>query len=211
MTRPDISFAVNRLSQFMHSPSEHHWGAVKRVLRYLNGTRSFGIRLQALSPLSVHGFSDADWAGNPDDRTSTGAYVIFLGANPISWSSTKQKTVARSSTEAEYRAIAAAAAEIQWVKSLLFELRVPTGPTPPTLYTDNLGASYLSANPVFHSRMKHLAIDYHFVRDLVQSSELRVVHVSTGEQLADALTKPLTRPRLLDICTKIGVSCGTPS
>ena len=84
MTRLDISFVVNKLSQFMHTPSEHHWGVVKCLLRYLNGTRSFGIRLLADTPLTLYGFSNADWAGNRDDRTSTRAFLIFLGANPIS-------------------------------------------------------------------------------------------------------------------------------
>ena len=135
---------------------------------------------------------------------------MFLGSNPISWHSTKQRTVAYSFTEAEYRAIASAAAEIQWIKSLLKELCISLFSIP-TLYTDNLGATYLCANPVFHSRMKHLAIDYHFVRDLMQSSSLRVVHVSSGDQLADALTKSLPRPCLLHICNKIGVSSCTPS
>ena len=119
MTRLDVAFAVNKLSQLMHATTSTHWGAVKRLLRYLNGTRDFGIHIHSDTPLTLHGFSDADWGGDPDDRTSTGAYVIFLGANPISWSSTKQRTVARSSTEAEYRAIASAAVEIEWVKSLL--------------------------------------------------------------------------------------------
>ena len=210
MTRPDIAFAVNKLSQFMHKPTTTHWGAVKRLLRYLNGSRDLGIHLSSTTPISLHGYSDADWAGDPDDRTSTGAYIIFLGANPISWSSTKQRTVARSSTEAEYRAIATAAIEIEWVKSLLTELGVRLSNSP-ALYSDNLGATYLCANPVFHSRMKHLAIDYHFVRDLVQSHALRVVHISGADQLADALTKPLARPRILDLCYKIGVSNGAPS
>ena len=128
----------------------------------MNGSRDLGIHLSSTTPISLHGYSDADWAGDPDDRTSTGAYIIFLGANPISWSYTKQRTVARSSTEAEYRAIAAVAAEIEWVKSLLTELGVRLSNSL-ALYSDNLGATYLCANPVFHSRMKHLAIDDHFV------------------------------------------------
>ena len=84
MTRSDISFVVNKLSQFMHAPSEHYWGAVKRLLRYLNGTRSLGIRLLADTPLTLHDFLDANWAGNLDDRTSIGTFLIFLGVNPIS-------------------------------------------------------------------------------------------------------------------------------
>ena len=103
-------------------------------------------------------------------------------------SSTKQHTVARSSVEAEYHAIAVAAAELKWVKSLLSELLVLVQLLP-TLFSNNLGVTYLSANHVFHSRMKHLVIDYHFVHD--QLSELRVVHVFADDQLFDALTKPL--------------------
>ena len=174
----------------MHALSEHHWGAVKCLLGYLNGTRSFGIRIFSNTPLTFHGFSDADWASNPDDRTSTGTFLIFLGANPISWGSTKQCVVACSSTEAEYCAIAATIG-LQWVKSLLLELLTPVRLSS-TLFSDNLGATYLSANPVFNSRMKHLVIDYNFVRDLVQSSELRVVHFFANDQLADALTKFLS-------------------
>ncbi|KAG6510493.1 hypothetical protein ZIOFF_028517 [Zingiber officinale] len=169
MTHPDISFAVNKLSQFMHAPLEMHWGAVKRLLWYLNDTRDLGIRLLTDTPFTLHDFSDADWAGDPNDRCSTGAFIIFLGANPISWKSTKQHMIARSSTEAEYRVIAFAATEIQWIKSLLSDLLFPVT-TPAVLFTDNLGATYLLANLVFDSRMKHLTINYHFVRDLVQAS-----------------------------------------
>ena len=139
MTRLDIAFAVNKLSQFMHALTSTQWGTAKRLLRYLNGTRNLSINLCSSTPISLHGYSDADWGGNPDDRTSTVAYVVFLGANPISWSSTKQRTVARFSTEAEYRVIASATAEIEWVKSLLHELGV-TLPMTPVLYSDNLGA-----------------------------------------------------------------------
>ena len=210
MTRLDISFDVNKLSLFMHTPSTHHWGAVKRLLRYLNGTRSLDIRLLADTPLTLHGFSNEDWSRNPDDHTSTNAFLIFLSANPISWSSTKQRTVARSSTEAEYHVIAAAATELQWVKSLLSELLVLVQ-SPPTLFSYNLGATYLSANLAFHSRMKHLAINYHFVRGMVQSPKMRVIYAFVGDQLVDALTKYLSRPRLFSLCNKIGVIYGTPS
>ena len=119
--------------------------------------RSLSIRLLADTPLTLHGFSNANWASNPNDCTSTKAFLIFLYANPISGSYTKQRTAARSSTEAEYCAITAATAELQWVKLLLSELLAPVQ-LPPTLFSDNLGPTYLSGDPVFHSCMKHLAI-----------------------------------------------------
>ncbi|KAH9684435.1 retrovirus-related pol polyprotein from transposon RE2 [Citrus sinensis] len=211
LTRPDISFAVNKMAQFMHQPTDEHWVLVKRILRYLCGTLDKGLLLHRESPLSLHGFSDAlhafsdaDWAGNKDDYSSTSAYLVYLGRNLISWSSKKQQTVARSSTEAEYRSVAATAAELRWVCSLLAELGV-TLQSSPVVYCDNIGATQLSSNPVFHSRMKHVAVDYHFIREQVQSGLLRVAHVSSADQLADLLTKPLPRSQFLLLRDKIGL------
>ena len=172
--------------------------------------RSLGIWLLADTPLTLHGFSYADWASNPNDRTSTCSFLIFLGANLISWSSTKQRTIARSSTEAEYHVIVVVATKLQWVKSLLLKLLVLVESSL-TLFSDNLGVTYLSANPIFHSSIKHLAIDYHFIRSLVQLSNLRIVHVFTGDGLVDALTKSLSRSRLFSLCNKICVISVTPS
>ena len=194
----------------MHAPSEHHWGAIKLLLHYLNGTRSLGIRLLENTFLTLYGFSYADWAGNLDDRTSTSAFLIFLGGNPISWSSTNQRIVARSSTKAEYHAIVATVAELQWVKSLLSEL-LTLVKLPPTLFSDNIGATFLLTNLVFHSRIKYFTIDYHFVRDMVQSSKLRFAHVFASDQFVDALTKPLSQSCLFYICNKIDVISSTPS
>ncbi|KAK0591174.1 hypothetical protein LWI29_036520 [Acer saccharum] len=204
-TRPDIAFAVNKLAQFMHRPTTGHWSLTKRLLRYLKGTIGHGLVLRRDSPITLHAFSDADWAGNHDDRTSTSAYVLFLGSNAVSWCSRKQKSVARSSTEAEYRSVALATTEVIWLSSLLQELLVqPT--TPPTIFCDNIGATYLCSNPVFHSRMKHIAIDFHFVSERVQCGQLRVSHVASADQLADSLTKPLSRTRFASLRSKIGVS-----
>lgn len=112
LTRPDVAFTVNRLSQFMHRPTCAHWKALKRLLRYLLGTLHYGLNLFRDSPNTLHAFSDADWAGDKDDFISTGAYIVYLGRNVISWSSKKQRSVARSSTEAEYRSVAHTAAEL---------------------------------------------------------------------------------------------------
>ncbi|KAG7541464.1 Reverse transcriptase RNA-dependent DNA polymerase [Arabidopsis thaliana x Arabidopsis arenosa] len=209
-TRPDISFAVNRLSQYMHEPRLDHWLAAKRVLQYLSGTKSTGLFFSASSPLTVHAFSDADWAGDKDNYSSTGGYLVYVGQHLVAWSSKKQKTVARSSTEAEYKSVANTASEVLWVVSLLAELGLPPSGSP-VIYCDNMGATYLSSNPVFHSRMKHVAVDFHFVRDLVQSGSLRVTHVSSHDQLADALTKPLSRSKFSAFCHKLGLASLRPA
>ncbi|KAK2457784.1 putative mitochondrial protein [Trifolium repens] len=210
LTRPDIAFATNKLAQFMQNPSTMHWLALKRLLRYLAGSCDKGIFISATAPLNFHAYSDADWAGDKDDYISTTGYLLYLGDTPISWSSRKQRSVARSSTEAEYKALADTASELLWVLSLFTEL----GHTPtagPVIYCDNLGATHLSANPVFHSRMKHIALAYHFVRENVQRGRFRVSFVSTNDQLADILTKPLLRPRFEFLLSKLHLSSRSPN
>lgn len=207
LTRPDISFSINKLAQFMHKPTTLHLQHLKRILRYLKNTINHGILLQPTSTHNLTAYSDADWGENTDDRTSTSAYIIFLGSNPISWLSKKQRTVARSSTEAEYRAVATAASEVMWIRNLLSEIRVHQR-NPPKILCDNVGATYLCANPVLHSRMKHISMDYHFVREQVQANQLHVSHVSTKDQLADILTKPLPTTKFNDLSSKIRVTNG---
>lgn len=205
LTRLDVAFAVNRLSQFMHKPTDLHWAALKRLLRYLKGTSDYGITLHRNSPLRLHAYSDADWAGDRDTYISTTGYIVYLGRNPLSWSSKKQQGLARSSTEAEFRAVASTTAEIIWLQSLLSELDIKLDHTP-GIYCDNLSATHYSANPVFHSRMKHLALAFHFVREKVQLGALRVQHIFGSDQLADALTKPLAKTRFHDLFSKIGLA-----
>ncbi|XP_019190310.1 PREDICTED: uncharacterized protein LOC109184729 [Ipomoea nil] len=210
MTRPDLSFAVNRLCQFMHSPTQDHWAALKRVMRYVNGTLQLGLRLTISSSPVVHAFSDSDWAGCSLDRKSTAGYAVFLGPNLVSWTSRKQRTVARSSTEAEYKALADVAAEVVWVQSLLLDLGLHCATTP-VLWCDNLGATYLCSNPVFHARTKHVEVDYHFVRDKVSTGALKVNFVSTHDQLADIFTKSLATARFDALRFKLGVVPCPPS
>ena len=205
LTRPDVAFRVSKLSQFMHAPTFQHWSALKRLLRYLQGTNSKGLLLQKGSALNLHAFTDADWAGDKNTYRSTTGYIVFLGSNPIAWSSKRQSTLARSTTEAEFRAVASATTEVQWLANLLQELRYHLS-TAPTIYCDNLSATTYSANPVFHSRMKHLALDFHFVREKVQLGSLQVTHVSGDDQLADVLTKPLLKPRFQLLNSKIGLA-----
>ena len=200
-TRPDIAFSVNQACQFMHNPMESHVVAVKRILRYLKGTIDFGIWFKP-GLLHLHAYSDADWAGDPNDRRSVSGFIVYLGSSPISWASKKQHTVSRSSTEAEYRALAITAAELAWIRQLFCDLHVPLH-VPPLIHCDNISAIALSSNPVFHSRMKHLQIDYHFVRERVIRGDLLVQHVSSAEQFADILTKGLSIPLFQHHCSNL--------
>ena len=164
MTRPNLSFAINKLSQFMHKPTATHFQHLKWLLRYFKHTINFGLQLHESTSFNIVTYTYVDWGGNSDDCTSTSAYITFIGGNPISWSSKKQRTVARSSTEAEYQAVATATSEIMWLQNLLTELQIHMS-QPPHLLCDNIGATCLCSNPVLHSRMKHMSLDYHFVRE----------------------------------------------
>lgn len=128
----------------------------------------------------------------------------YIGSNLVSWSARKQKTVSRSSTKSEYKALADTVAELTWLETLLRELHVPLKSVP-TLWCDNLGATYLSVNPVFHARTKHVEVDFHFVREKVAQGRLSVQFISTHDQIADVFTKPLSSERFLFLKSKLRV------
>ncbi|KAM1069966.1 hypothetical protein ACFX15_001756 [Malus domestica] len=200
-TRPDISFAVNQICQFMHAPRDQHMQAAKRILRYLKGTVSEGLWFRK-GATHLTTFSDADWAGCLFDRRSTSGYNIFLGSNLISLSAKKQATVARSSTEAEYRSLAHTAAELTWICKIFRDLGFPLSQTP-TLWCDNISAISLASNPVFHARTKHVEIDYHYIRELVLANLIKVHFVCSQDQLADIHTKSLSKSRFTALKSKL--------
>ena len=121
-TRPDISYAVQQICLYMHDPREPHFAALKRIMRYVQGTLDFGLHLYSSSTTSLVGYTDADWAGCPSTRRSTSGYCVFLGDNLLSWSSKRQHTLSRSSAEAEYQGVANIVAETAWLRNLLREL-----------------------------------------------------------------------------------------
>jgi hypothetical protein len=190
ITRPDLAFTVQQACLYMHDPRQNHQVQLKRILRYVRGTTTHGLLLRASSSLDVTAYSDADWGGCPETRRSTSGFCVFLGDSLVSWSSKRQPTVSRSSAEAEYRGVANAAAECIWLRQLLGELYFPVSKAT-VIFCDNVSAVYMSKNPVHHKRTKHIELDIHFVRERVQIGQLRVVHVPTGEQYADVMTKGL--------------------
>jgi hypothetical protein len=191
LTRPDIAFAVNKVCQYLYSPTMDHWVAVKWIRRYLKHSIKIGLKICKSNSRLVSGFSNADWAGCLDDRRSMGGFAIFLGSNLVSRSARKQPTVSRSSIEEEYKIIANAMAEIMWIQTLLQELGIST-PQAAKLWCDNIGAKYLSANPIFHARTKHIEVDYHFVRERVTRKLLEIDFVPSRDQVVDGFTKALS-------------------
>ena len=189
-TRPDISAAVGVLSQFMSKPNETHWSGVKRILRYLRGTSTYGLMYDGSGGTKLVGFSDADWAGDINTRRSTSGYAFQLGNSTITWSCRKQATVAKSSTEAEYVALSMATQEAVWLRRLLHDIGVDIQ-LPTTIFEDNQGAIDLSKNPKHHNGTKHIDICHHFVRERVASKEVAVSYCPTDEMTADVLTKGL--------------------
>jgi hypothetical protein len=189
-TRPYITFITQQLSQFLTKPTLTHYNAATRVLRYLKNNPGRGLFFPRDSSLHISGFSDADWAGCVDTRRSISGQCFFLGKSLISWRTKKQLTISRSSSEEEYRALAAATCELQWLVYLLNDLHVTCAKIH-VLYCDNLSAIHIAANPVFHERTNHLEIDCHLVREKLQAGLMKLLPVSSQNQIADFFTKPL--------------------
>lgn len=205
-TRADIAFAVSTLSQFLENPSELHWKAAKRVLRYLAGTCNMGIEYRSSNMANIlTAYSDADYGTCSDTRKSISGVILILNNGPVIWFSRKQGVVATSTTYAEYIAVYDATKEIVWTRRVLQELGLHQV-KPTTLYCDNMAAEQLVKNPTFHRRTKHFDIKFHYTRDIVKQRDLLVEHIASNEQLADILTKPLTREKFETNRLKISVN-----
>lgn len=191
LTRPDIVFSVNFLSQFNNCYDDEHWAYAKRVLKYLKKTKSFCLKFTASGKSQLEAFVDADWASNIVDRRSYTGYFFRLSGCAISWETKKQSTVALSSTEAEYMGISECCKEAVYLRNLIFELTNVTYPIP--IFNDNQSALKLSANPVYHKRSKHIDVRYHFCREKVANETVVIKYLSTAEMPADLMTKGLCK------------------
>ncbi len=190
-TRPDILHSVSKLAQRNSDPRKEHMVRLKHILRYLAGTINLKLIYEP-NGNNLQCFVDADWGGNAVDRKSYTGFVFSLGGCPITWESVKQKSVALSSTEAEYMAASDASKEAIYLKRILMELNAWDG-GPVVLHIDNQGAQKLEENPVYHRRSKHIDIRFHHIRDLVQSREIRLEYCPTANMIADVLTKNLSK------------------
>ena len=205
-SRPDLAFAVGKLSQYSEDPRKSHWIAVKRVLRYLNATKHLGILYTGSGNLEITGFSDADWGGCPATRKSTSGFVFLIAGGAVSWKSKKQSCVATSTCESEYIALCLAAKESIWLSRLLENLRNEERINPVNIGVDNNGAIETAKTNSINARNKHVDLQYHFVRHAVMTNQIMLKHCDSENQLADPLTKPLQRVLLEKLRTAQGLN-----
>jgi len=195
---PDITYMVGHLASFLDCYHPDHWSAAIQVLRYLKGTRTLTLKLGRPDTHHLIGYTDSDYANCPDTSHSIGGYCFSLGSSVISWSSYKQHTVTDSLCYAEYIALHEASHEVVFLRELLSGVGLlPSHPTP--IHCDNDTASILSEDHIWHPQVKHIWVKYHHVRELVTDGEIKAVHVCSADNVADILTKPLTRPDFLHL------------
>jgi len=203
-TRPDLSYTVNLLSHFAHNPGQAHWNVLKHALSYVKGTLDYGITYFRNSSLRLFGYVDSDYAGDVDGRKSMEGHMFFVGSGLVSWVSKRQETVALSTVEAEYMAFTRATQQALWLTKFMEEIRMPQQ-TPICIFGDNTGAIANTQNDKNHRCTKHINVKHHFVKEKVVMQAVEFNYVSSSENLADILTKPLTKEAVVCCCVGIGI------
>jgi len=204
ITRPDSTYAVHILSQFMDKPRQPHLDTTYKVLKYIKQTPGQGILLPSTGALHLRAFCDADWARCNDMRRSVTGYCILLGEALVSWRAKKHTKISRSSAEAEYRSMDITYCEITWLKNILKDLQI-NHIQPVTLFCDNQAAMHIASNPVFHKRTKHIEIDCHLIREKIQAGMIQTACIRTTHQPADLFTKPLSSTQFETLLGELGV------
>nr|XP_016461238.1 PREDICTED: uncharacterized mitochondrial protein AtMg00810-like [Nicotiana tabacum] len=204
MTRPDLAFAVQVLSQFMHCPKDPHLEYALRVVKYTMAEPGLGVLMPAESISKLTAYCDLDWGACVETKRSVTGYLVKFGGSLISWKSNKQENVFRSSVEAEFRSMASCTAEITWLVGMFKELGIHVD-LPVQLMCDNKPSIEITANPISHERTKHIDINYHFVRERIIHGLIKTEHVSTKEKLAHLLIKGLGKAQHDYLLRNLGV------
>ena len=202
-SRPDISYNVGVCSRYQANPKESYMTALKRIIKYVKTTAEFGVWYSKDTSDVLVGYSDANWAGNPDNRKSTLGGYFYVDTNLVSWMSKKQNSISLSTTEAEYIIAGSCCTKLLWMQKLLHDYGICQEHL--TIYCDNTSAINIFKNPIQHSRTKHIEIRHHFIRELVEDGTLTLTFIHTNDQKADLFTKPLNCKRFEFFRQNIGV------
>jgi hypothetical protein len=189
-SRPDVMKVVGQVARFQAAPKESHVLAVKRIFRYLKGTKEFGLWYPKGKYLSLIAYTYAYWVGCIDDQRSTSGASFYLGECLVSWLRKKQSSISLSTTEVEYIATTTCCTQVIWMKQILTDIEVEYD-EPIPIYCDNTSAISISKNPVMQSKMNHIPIKYHFLREQVAEKNIRVEYVGTKEKVVEIFAKPL--------------------
>jgi len=198
-TRPDISFSVHKAARHCENPTTSDWKKVINIFKYLNNTKNFKLLFNGQG--HIHAYTDADFAGDKEDRKSTSGHIILMGNSPICWYSKKQNTVATSTAEAEYTSTSECTKKVLWIRNILIELFNKKSPI--TIYTDNMASKICIENGEINTKLKHISIKYYFNRDNIIKNRNKLEYKNTNEMLADALTKNINGSKMKTFTDKI--------
>jgi hypothetical protein len=206
-TRPDIAYAVGKLSRFTSNPSRHHWHAITRVFKYLKGTMNYGLSYMGF-PSVLEGYSDASWINNAEDSSSTSGWVFLLGGGAISWASKKQTCITGSTMESEFVALAAAGKEAEWLRNLVYEIPIwPKPISPISIRCDSTATLAKAYSQIYNGKSRHLGVRHSMIRELIMNGVISIEFVRSQQNLADHLTKGLAR----DLVKKSVIGMGLKS
>jgi hypothetical protein len=192
-TRPDVAFAVNRLSRYTSSPSAEHWKAIARVLGYLKKTKDLGLYYSGY-PAVLEGYSDANWVTSVGDNKSTSGWIFTLGGGAISWASKKQSCISHSTMESEFIALASAGKEAEWLRNMFYDIELWPQPMPAiSVYCDSQATMSKAYSKIYNGKSRHISLRHEYVRQLIEDGVISIVYVKSSSNLADPFTKGLSR------------------
>ena len=204
-TRPDIAFAVGKLSRYTSNPSTQHWQAIHRVLKYLKKTMDYSLTYTGY-PSVLEGYTDASWISNTEDNSSTSGWVFLLGGGAISWASKKQTCITSSTMESEFVALAAAGKEAEWLKNLLLEIPLWFKPMAPiSIRCDSAATLAKAYSQMYNGKSRHLGVRHSMIRELIMNGVISIEFVRSQQNLADHLTKGLARDLVIKSAKGMGL------